>query len=148
MGVMNEYGANPMLGCLPMFLQMPFLFALFSFFPNSIELRQQEFLWAHDLSTYDAFPWLSWNFNVPIIGDHISIFTLLMTLSTLAYTYYNSQMSMQAAQGPMKNIGYLMPLMFFFVLNSYSAGLTFYYFVSNLVTISQQKIAEGFINKD
>ncbi|MCP4520403.1 MAG: membrane protein insertase YidC [Cytophagales bacterium] len=146
MKLYQETGINPLSGCIPQLLQMPILFALFRFFPNSIELRQQSFLWANDLSTYDAPIMLP--FEIPFYGAHISIFTLLMTLSTLAYTYYNNQINSQAAQGPMKNIGYIMPVIFMFVLNSFSAGLTFYYFVSNLITISQQLLASKFIDKD
>lgn len=145
MKLYQETGINPLSGCIPQVLQMPILFALFQFFPNSIELRQQSFLWATDLSTYDAPIILP--FEIPFYGAHISIFTLLMTLSTLAYTYYNNQINTQA-QGPMKNIGYFMPVIFMFVLNSFSAGLTFYYFVSNLITISQQLIASKFIDKE
>ncbi len=125
---------------------MPFLFALFNFFPNSIELRQQSFLWAHDLSTYDDV--ISWSFNLPFIGNHLSLFTILMTISTLAYTYYNNQINTSAQTGPMKYMGYIMPLMFFFILNDYSAGLNYYYFVSNIITISQQQLASLFIDKD
>ncbi len=145
MKLYQETGINPLSGCIPQILQMPILFALFQFFPNSIELRQQSFLWAQDLSTYDAPIILP--FEIPFYGAHVSIFTLMMTLSTLAYTYYNNQINTQA-QGPMKNIGYIMPVIFMFVLNSFSAGLTFYYFVSNLITISQQLIATKFIDKD
>lgn len=144
MKLYQQAGVNPLAGCIPMVLQMPVLLALFNFFPNCIELRHQSFLWAHDLSTYDNV--IQW--GTPIFGfDHISIFTLLMTVSTIGYTYLNNQTNAQA-QGPMKMMSYLMPLVFFFVLNSYSAGLTFYYFVSNLITISQQLIATKFIDKE
>lgn len=144
MKLYQQAGVNPLAGCIPMVLQMPVLLALFNFFPNCIELRHQKFLWAHDLSTYDNV--IQW--GTPIFGfDHISIFTLLMTVSTIGYTYLNNQTNAQA-QGPMKMMSYLMPLVFFFVLNSYSAGLTFYYFVSNLITISQQLIATKFIDKE
>jgi YidC/Oxa1 family membrane protein insertase len=149
MKLYGKVGVNPLSGCIPMVLQMPVLLALFNFFPNSIELRQEAFLWANDLSTFDE-P-IRWSADIPLISwaldYHISMFTLLMTLSTLAYTYYNNQINTQA-QGPMKSIGYLMPITFFFVLNSFSAGLTWYYFVSNLITISQQKLATSFIDKD
>ena len=145
MKLYNQVGVNPISGCIPVFLQMPVLFALFNFFPNSIELRQESFLWAHDLSTYDSL--ITFGATIPLLGNHISLFTLLMTLSTLAYTYYNNQLN-TTAQGPMKAVGYVMPLVFFFVLNSYAAGLTFYYFVSNIITIAQQLIATKFIDKD
>lgn len=147
MKLYGEVGVNPLSGCIPPLLQMPVLLALFNFFPNWFEFRQESFLFAHDLSTCDRIitfePFLFESF------DHISIFTLLMTLSTLAYTYYNNKFTSSAQmQGPMKTMTYLMPLIFFFVLNSYSAGLTFYYFVSNIITISQQLIATSFIDKD
>lgn len=146
MKLYGEVGVNPLAGCIPVILQMPFLFALFNFFPNSIELRQQSFLWAHDLSTYDDV--ISWSMNLPFIGNHISLFTILMTISTLAYTYYSNQINTSAQTGPMKYMGYIMPLMFFFILNDYSAGLNYYYFVSNIITISQQQLASLFIDKD
>ncbi len=146
MALYKEVGVNPMAGCIPPLLQMPVLLALFQFFPNWFAFRQEAFLFAHDLSTSDriiTFPAIFGGF------DHISIFTLLMTLSTLAYTYYNNKFTSSAQmQGPMKTMTYLMPLVFFFMLNSYSAGLTFYYFVSNIITIAQQNIATRFIDKD
>lgn len=147
MKLYNQVGASPLQGCIPMLLQMPIFLALFNFFPNFIELRHQGFLWANDLSSYDDL--LSWQgFSIPFIGNHISLFTVLMTLSTLAYTYYNNQINSAAQQGPMKYMGYMMPVMFFFVLNDFAAGLTWYYFVSNLITITQQNVASRFINKD
>ncbi|MCG8323588.1 MAG: membrane protein insertase YidC [Cytophagales bacterium] len=148
MKLYQQVGVNPLSGCIPVLLQMPILLAMFNFFPNSVELRQESFLWANDLSTYDAI--LSWNANIPLIsfiyGNHISLFTLLMTLSTILYTWSNNQMS--AVQGPMKSIGYIMPVMFMFILNSYPAGLTFYYFVSNIVTFGQQYIIRQFVNEE
>lgn len=145
MKLYQKVGVNPVSGCIPMVLQMPVLLALFNFFPNSIQLRQQSFLWAHDLSTYDAL--ITWETPILLIGNHISIFTLLMTLSTVAYTYYNNQIN-SAAQGPMKAVGYIMPVFFFFFLNDFASGLTFYYFVSNLLTIGQQLLASKFIDKE
>ncbi len=144
MKLYNKVGVNPLAGCIPMVLQMPVLFALFNFFPNIIQLRGKPFLWAPDLSTFDHL--ISWSGEV-LWMEHISIFTLLMTISTVAYTYYNNQINAQAT-GPMKYMGYMMPVVFFFVLNDYAAGLTFYYFVSNLITISQQLLATNFIDKD
>jgi YidC/Oxa1 family membrane protein insertase len=139
----QQVGVNPISGCVPVLLQMPILFAMFYLFPASIELRQQPFLWAEDLSTYDSI--LRLPFIIPFgVGDHISLFTLLMTISTLIYTWQNNQMS--NVQGPMKSMSYIMPLIFFFVLNSFSAGLTFYYFVSNLVTFAQQAIIRRFVD--
>ena len=148
MKLYQQVGVNPLSGCIPVLLQMPILLAMFNFFPNSVELRQESFLWANDLSTYDAI--ISWQANIPLIsfiyGNHISLFTLLMTLSTILYTWSNNQMS--AVQGPMKSIGYIMPVMFMFILNSYPAGLTFYYFVSNIVTFGQQSIIRRFVNEE
>lgn len=141
----QSVGVNPISGCVPVLLQMPILFAMFYLFPASIELRQQPFLWAEDLSTYDSIIQLP--FTIPFgVGDHISLFTLLMTVSTLVYTWQNNQLS--SVQGPMKSMSYIMPIIFFFVLNSFSAGLTFYYFVSNLVTFAQQAIIRKFVDDD
>jgi YidC/Oxa1 family membrane protein insertase len=140
----QQVGVNPISGCIPVVLQMPILFAMFYLFPASIELRQQPLLWAEDLSTYDSV--IHFALAIPFIGNHISLFTLMMTLSTLIYTWQNNQLS--SVQGPMKSMSYIMPLIFFFVLNSFSAGLTFYYFVSNLVTFGQQAIIRKFVNED
>jgi YidC/Oxa1 family membrane protein insertase len=140
----QQVGVNPISGCVPVLLQMPILFAMFYLFPASIELRQQPFLWAEDLSTYDSIIQLS--FTVPFLGSHISLFTLLMTISTLIYTWQNNQLS--SVQGPMKSMSYIMPVIFFFVLNRFSAGLTFYYFVSNLVTFGQQAIIRRFVDEN
>lgn len=147
MKLYKQVGVSPISGCIPMVLQMPIFLALFNFFPNFIELRHESFLWATDLSSYDSL--ISWEgFPIPFLGNHISIFTVLMTVSTIAYTYYNNQMNAAAQQGPMKMMGYLMPIVFFFVLNDFAAGLTWYYFVSNLITITQQKVASSFIDKE
>ena len=144
MKLYRQVGVNPISGCLPVLLQMPFLFAMFFFFPNSIELRGQSFLWATDLSTYDVLFYLG--FEIPYYGSHVSGFTLLMTISTILYTWSNNQVS--TVQGPMKTIGYVMPLIFMFVLNSYSSGLSFYYFVSNIVTFGQQTMIRRFVDED
>lgn len=144
MKLYREMGVNPLSGCLPMVLQMPILFAMFFFFPNSIELRQESFLWATDLSSYDVL--FNLGFTIPFYGSHVSGFTLLMTISTLLYTWSNNQVS--TVQGPMKSIGYVMPVVFMFVLNSYSAGLSFYYFVSNLVTFGQQTLIRRFVDDE
>ncbi len=135
MKLYSSVGVNPLAGCVPVLLQMPILIAMFNLFPNLIELRQQAFLWAPDLSTYDAF--FNLPFEIPFMGSHISLFTILMTASTIFYTWYNSQMSTQMT-GPMQTLQYIMPITFMFILNSLPAGLTYYYFVSNLVTIAQQ----------
>jgi len=144
MSMYQKAGINPLSGCIPMVLQMPILLALFNFFPNSVELRQKSFLWAHDLSTYDSI--LDLPFNIPMYGDHISLFTILMTASTVLYTWSNSQMT--TVQGPMKTMQYMMPVMFMVFLNSYSSGLTFYYFVANIVTFGQQAVIRRFVDED
>lgn len=144
MALYQKVGINPLSGCIPMLLQMPILFAMFYFFPNSIELRQEGFLWANDLSTYDSI--LDLPFTIPFYGDHVSLFTLLMTASTILYTWSNSQMT--TVQGPMKSLQYMMPIMFLFFLNSYSSGLTFYYFVSNIVSFGQIALFRKFIDED
>jgi len=144
MKLFGQLGVSPISGCLPMLLQMPFLFAMFFFFPNSIELRQESFLWAHDLSTYDSI--INLPFTIPFYGNHVSLFTLLMTVSQIAYTRFNNQLT--AAQGPMKSLGYIMPVTFMFVLNSYPAALSFYYFVSNMVTFAQQALIKQFVDDD
>ncbi|MBD8487546.1 membrane protein insertase YidC [Echinicola sp. CAU 1574] len=144
MKLFGQLGVSPISGCLPMVLQMPFLFAMFFFFPNSIELRQESFLWASDLSTYDSI--INLPFTIPFYGNHVSLFTLLMTVSQIVYTRFNNQLT--AAQGPMKNLGYIMPVTFMFVLNSYPAALSFYYFVSNMVTFGQQALIKQFVDDD
>ncbi len=144
MQLYQKVGINPLSGCIPMLLQLPILLAMFNFFPNSIELRQESFLWAHDLSTYDSIMTLP--FHIPAYGNHVSLFTLLMTVSTIILTMSNSQMT--TVQGPMKTVQYVMPVMFLFFLNSYSAGLTFYYFVSNIVTFGQQALIRRFVDED
>jgi YidC/Oxa1 family membrane protein insertase len=144
MKLYQQAGVNPFSGCIPLLLQMPILFAMFWFFPMAIQLRQQPFLWAEDLSTYDSIASLP--FTIPFYGDHVSLFVILMTVSTLIYTWQNNQIS--SVQGPMKSMSYIMPVIFLFVLNSFSAGLSFYYFVSNLVTFAQQAIIKRFVDED
>lgn len=145
MGLYRKAGVNPMGGCLPMLFQFPILIAMFRFFPASIELRQESFLWADDLSSYDSIYELG--FNIPFYGDHISLFTLLMTISTLLYTHMNSSMATgQMAQ--MKWIMYLMPIMFLGFFNNYAAGLSYYYFLANMFTFTQQYFMKIMINED
>lgn len=144
MKLYQQVGVNPLSGCIPMVLQMPILFAMFYFFPSSIELRQQSFLWADDLSTYDSIYDLP--FTIPLYGDHVSLFVLLMTASTILYTWSNNQVS--SMQGPMKSISYMMPVIFMFVLNSFPAALSFYYFIANLITFGQQAIIRKFVDED
>ncbi len=143
MKLYSTFGVSPLSGCVPTLLTMPILFAMFQFFPNAIELRQQSFLWAKDLSSYDVFAKLP--FYVKWYGDHISMFTLMMTASTLLMTWQSNQTN-TAMQGPMKTYSYLMPIIFLFVLNSFAAGLTWYYFVSNVVTFAQQAITKAFVD--
>ena len=146
MKLYQEVGVSPLNGCIPVLATMPILFALFMLFPNLIELRQKPFLWAGDLSTYDAFITFP---AIPFVGSHLSLFTVLMTASSIAFAYYNNQTT-PTQPGPvnMKALSYVFPLMFMFVLNSYPAGLTFYYFVSNVVTIAQQQLIRRFVDED
>ena len=143
MKLYSSMGVSPLSGCVPTLLTMPILFAMYQFFPNAIELRQEHFLWAKDLSSYDNLIRLP--FELPFLGHHISLFTVLMTLSTLLMTWQGQQMN-TAMQGPMKFYAYLMPVIFFFVLNSFAAGLTWYYFVSNIITFGQQALTRNFID--
>ena len=133
-------------GCLPMLLQYPILIAMFFFFPTSIELRQEGFLWAHDLSTYDSI--LDLPFTIPFYGNHVSLFVLLMTLTTIISTRMNQQATASQGMPGMKTMMYLMPIMFLFILNNYSAGLSYYYFLANVITIGQTYIIRAFIDED
>ena len=145
---MNMYkraGVNPMGGCLPMLLQMPILFAMFRFFPTSIELRHQAFLWAKDLSTYDSI--LNLPFTIPMYGAHVSLFTLLMTASTLLTMKYNSPSTGQEQMPGMKTMMYIMPVMFMLIMNNLSSGLTYYYFLVNIITFGQNWISKLFIDE-
>ena len=144
MKIYREYGVNPAGGCFPMVLQMPIWFALYRFFPASIEFRQASFLWANDLSSYDVFFWLS--FEIPFLGSHVSLFTILWAISILAYTYYNSQiMDMSSINPMMKYMQYLMPLMFIFFFNSYASGLTCYLLFSNMLNIVQTLVTKNYL---
>ncbi len=148
MGLYKKAGVNPMAGCVPMLLQMPILIAMFRFFPSSIELRQKAFLWANDLSSYDSI--LDLPFEIPFYGAHVSLFTLLMTVSTIIYTYLNNQMmGSQSTQLPgMKTMMYLMPIMFLGLFNNYASGLSYYYLLANLITFAQMYIFRLSINED
>lgn len=148
MSLYKRAGANPMSGCIPMLLQMPILIAMFRFFPSSIELRQESFLWAHDLSSYDSV--LSLPFEIPFYGAHVSLFTLLMTVSTIMYTYMNNQMmGSQSTQLPgMKTMMYIMPVMFLGIFNNYASGLSYYYLLANLITFAQMYLFRFAINED
>ncbi len=144
-------GANPMGGCLPMLLQMPILIAMFTFFPSSIELRGQSFLWANDLSAPDKI--VEWSTHIPFIsntfGNHISLFCLLMTVTNIIYTYITTKSQAQSQSMPgMKAMMYLMPLMFLVFFNNYASGLSYYYFISLLITILQTYSCRLFITED
>ena len=144
MALYKSAGVNPMAGCIPVLLQMPILIALFNFFPASIELRQQGFLWAQDLSTFDSV--YNFGFAVPWYGDHVSLFALLMTGSTLLYTWSNSQLMGTSNQMPgMKWMMYLMPILFLGFMNSYSAGLSWYYFLANMITFGQTWFIQKYV---
>lgn len=145
MDLYKRAGVNPMGGCLPMLLQMPILFAMFRFFPVSIELRQEHFLWATDLSTYDSI--LNLPFTIPLYGNHVSLFTLLMTASTLL-TMKMQGSSPGSDQPGMKMMMYMMPVMFMLILNNFSSGLTYYYFLANILTYLQNIISKRFINAE
>lgn len=143
MRIYREYGVSPVGGCMPMIAQIPIWYALFRFFPASITFRQEPFLWAHDLSSYDV--WFNLPFNIPVIGAHLSLFTVLYAVSQLIYTYYNSRHMDMSANPAMKYVQYLMPLMFFGFFNTYASGLTCYMFFSNLITIGQTIITKSFV---
>ena len=144
MKLYKQAGVSPLGGCLPQLVQMPILFAMFRFFPSSIELRQKSFLWAEDLSSYDSIYDFPNGFEIPFYGDHVSLFTLLMTAVTIIYTYINSQSSAQMV-GPMKTMMYIMPIMFLGFFNNYAAALSFYYFLSTCITILLNFIIRKFV---
>jgi YidC/Oxa1 family membrane protein insertase len=147
MDLYKKAGANPMGGCLPMLFQFPILYAMFRFFPTSIELRQQPFLWAHDLSTYDSI--LNLPFTIPMYGDHVSLFTILMTVTTILSMRWNNQASASSSAMPgMKSMMYVMPVMFMVILNNFSAGLTYYYFLANVITLGQNLIFKQFTDEE
>lgn len=152
MNLYRSAGASPMSGCLPMLLQMPFLIALYMYFPTSILLRGQGFLWADDLSTYDAI--VSWNANIPIIssflGNHLSLFCLLMTVTNVVYTRYTMTQSPTSGEGMagMQMMPYIMSIMFFFMFNQNASALSYYYFVSTLITIAQYFAFRWTLNED
>lgn len=145
MSLYRESGASPFAGCVPMLIQMPILLAVFRFFPSTFDLRQKSFLWAEDLSSYDSI--YNFGFDIWLYGDHISLFTLLMAGTTLAYTVMNSG-NMQQPQQPgmpnMKVIMYLFPIMMIFFFNNYSSGLSYYYFISTLISILIMLIIKKF----
>lgn len=152
MALYSSVGASPMSGCLPMLLQMPFLIALYMYFPTSIYLRGQSFLWADDLSTYD--PVISWSYDIPLVssllGNHISLFCLLMTIVNVVYNRYMMSQSSTGgndAMASMKYMPYMMSIMFFFMFNQNASGLSYYYFISTLITIIQFFVIRATINE-
>lgn len=148
MSLYKKAGVNPMAGCVPMLLQFPILIAMFRFFPSSIELRQESFLWANDLSSYDSV--LNLPFNIPFYGDHVSLFTLLMTISTIFYTKINNDMmGSSSTQMPgMKTMMYIMPIMFLGIFNNFASGLSYYYLLANLITFAQMFIIRRTIDEE
>jgi YidC/Oxa1 family membrane protein insertase len=148
MELYSQTGVSPFGGCLPMLLQMPILIAMYRFFPASIELRQQPFLWARDLSSYDAI--IRWGTELPLIGNHISLFTVLMAISSIVVTKMTSQSQptsggddMMAQQ--MKIMQYVMPVMLLFMFNKQPAALSYYYFLFNVLTLIQNWGIQKFI---
>ena len=150
MSLYRKAGVNPFGGCLPMVLQMPILFSMFRFFPASFELRQKSFLWATDLSTYDSV--YNIGYHIPFYGDHVSLFTILMTVSTIIYTKMNSSNMVGQDSNPqmqsLKYMMYIMPIMFMFMFNSYASGLSYYYFIANILTFTIQYSMKFFVNED
>lgn len=151
MALYKSAKASPMAGCLPALIQMPILIAMYRFFPSAYELRQKSFLWADDLSSYDSI--LDLSFNIPLYGNHVSLFTLLMTISTIAYTYMNNKLMSPATgnndqQKMMKVMMYIMPIMFLFMFNSFASALTYYYLLINLITFAQNGIFMLTVNQD
>lgn len=147
MALYKKAGVNPMGGCLPMLLQMPILIALFWFFPGAIELRQKSFLWATDLASYDSIATLP--FTIPFYGNHVSLFCLLMTATNIIYMIMNKKNQPQNDQlKGMQTMMYLMPIMFLFIFNSYSSGLSYYYFVATLITIIQTWVIQRYVNDE
>jgi YidC/Oxa1 family membrane protein insertase len=149
MALYKKAGVSPLGGCLPMLLQFPILFAMFRFFPTSIELRQEGFLWAKDLSTFDSI--FTWDAYIPLLsniyGNHVSLFTILMTVSTIISMKMSDTGASTQQMPGMKTMMYIMPVMFMFMLNRFSAGLTYYYFLANVITIGQNYLFKQFIDE-
>ena len=147
MELYKKAGINPMGGCIPLLIQMPILIAVFRFFPASIELRDQPFLWADDLSSYDSI--LNLPFSIPFYGDHISLFALLMAASMFFYSYYNYQQTASTQQqvpGMKFMMVYMMPVLLLLWFNSYASGLCYYYLLSNLLTIGQTLVIRRMVD--
>jgi len=150
MAMYKKTGVNPLGGCFPMLVQMPILIAMYRFFPSSIELRQQSFLWADDLSAYDSIYDFPNGFSIPFYGDHISLFTLLMTAATLLSVKMNSEMSgsSQMQMPQMKMMMYIMPIMFLGFFNDFASALSYYYFIATMITFGQQWAMRKFVDED
>lgn len=148
MDLYRKAGVNPASGCLPLLIQMPVLYAMFRFFPASIELRQEKFLWADDLSSFDSV--LDLPFYIPMYGDHVSLFTLLMSISTIVYSLINQQqMPTQQGMPSMKILIWLFPIMMLFFLNNFSSGLSYYYLLANVISILQMTLLRSwFVNEE
>ncbi len=145
MTLYKKAGVSPMGGCLPTLLQMPILIAMFTFFPSAFELRQQGFLWAADLSTYDSV--LSLPFTIPFYGDHVSLFCLLMAITNIIYVKIGDQSAMASSSMPgMKTLMYMMPIMMLFIFNDYASGLSYYYFLSLVITIAQTMVFRNLVD--
>jgi YidC/Oxa1 family membrane protein insertase len=142
MKLFRSAGVNPLGGCLPALMQLPILVAMYSFFPSSIELRQESFLWAKDLSTYDSI--YTFGFDIPFYGDHISLFTILMTITSLILAFYNRGMTDQS-NPVMKYMPYVFPVMLLGIFNKLAAALTYYYFLSNVISILLQWVIQTFV---
>jgi len=145
MKLYQKAGINPLGGCLPLLLQMPILFAFLRFFPNAFELRGQRFLFMEDLSTYDSV--IHWNYDLPVLGNHLSIMCVLMAVTTLIYSLLNSQ-QMQGAGAQYKYLTYILPFVSIAFLNNFSAGLNYYYFCANIITFGQQALIKSFVNDE
>ncbi|MEE1098638.1 MAG: membrane protein insertase YidC, partial [Alistipes sp.] len=143
----KKAGINPMGGCIPMLIQMPIIIAMFRFFPASIELRGQSFLWADDLSSYDSV--LDLPFSIPFYGDHISLFALLMTIALFVFSWINYQQTASSANqmpGMKFMMLYVMPIMMLFWFNDIASGLCYYYFLANILTIAQTTLIRRFVD--
>ena len=149
MELYRKAGVSPMGGCLPMLLQFPILWAMFRFFPASIELRQQSFLWAEDLSAYDSI--LDFGFRIPLLGDHMSLFALLMAVSMFFYSKIVSGNQMSGNDPNAKMMRFMsiwmMPIMMFFICNNLSSGLSYYYLLSNLITMAETTVIKKWFVK-
>ncbi|HMN32356.1 MAG TPA: membrane protein insertase YidC [Chitinophagaceae bacterium] len=143
MKLYRQAGVNPLGGCLPALLQLPVFFALLSFFPHSIQLRQEKFLWANDLSTYDSI--LDLPFTIPFYGNHISLFTILFVITSILMSLYSMNMTADQSNPMMKYVPFVMPVMFLGIFNKLPAALTYYYFVSNLITLILQFVIQNYI---